>query len=186
MTKITPYLMDVVIEAQANFTQSSTALEVINKNRLELRANREGAAQRRTAAFVVMVFENTLAGKQSRAITKKFQSTTSKGTLRWTSAFASNFVNLNPDCACTTGNEESEKASLNAMLETFKKLNLNTVSDFKNYGVEPYLLSELGMELVEAWAVTAVSKDGPLSEDQKDELAIDLINTLAKHEKKNK
>ena len=179
------YLMNVVIEAQEAFNQSATALEAVNKTRTELRENRDGAAVLRTAAFVVMVYERQLAGKQNKVVTGKFQAKTSKGTLKWTSAFASRFVTLNPDCACTVSDEKAQKASLKNMLETFNKLNLRTKSDFIEYGVPVYQVSDLSIALATTWADTAIGKDGPLVTDQKDAIMADLINVLAKHEKKN-
>ena len=48
-----------------------------------------------------------------------------------------------------------------------------------------YQVSDLSIALATTWADTAIGKDGPLVTDQKDAIMADLINVLAKHEKKN-
>tara|TARA_R110000796_G_scaffold24677_2_gene70125 strand:+ start:108 stop:665 length:558 start_codon:yes stop_codon:yes gene_type:complete len=148
----------------------------------DLNSNKEKHFVDRTIWAVLANYNNT---GQNAEYWKEFESSTSGGTKKVTSAFVGRFKTANPDCACTVDSPESIKATYKNMVATFEDLELDTMKAIKEYGKAVYELSPEAQSNVEMFAKIAISKDGFLNEDQHEDLLADLIKVAEKHEKKN-
>ena len=148
----------------------------------DLNSNKEKHFVDRTIWAVLANYNNT---GQNAKYWKEFESVTSEGTKKVTSAFVGRFKKANPDCACTVTTQESVDASYTNMVATFKELELDTMKAIKEYGKPIYELSDIAVAIANVVAEKSVSKDGFLIEDQKDKFLADVLKVFEKHEKKN-
>lgn len=185
MTKFNPevVLLSNAISSHKAGVKFETKVDDLKAKLDDLNSNKEKHFVDRTIWAVLANYNNT---GQNAEYWKEFESATSEGTKKVTSAFVGRFKKANPDCACTVVDAESIKATYKNMVATFKELELDTMSAIKEYGKDVYELSDIAVAIADIVVTKSVSKDGFLIEDQKDKFLEDVLKVFEKHEKKNK
>ena len=175
-------LFDNAVKAHKAGVKFETKSDDLKTKLDDLNSNKEKHFVDRTIWAVLANYNNT---GQNANYWKEFESATSEGTKKVTSAFVGRFKTANQDCACTLTSQESVDASYKNMVATFKELELDTMKAIKEYGKPIYELSDIAVAIADAVVAKSVSKDGFLIEDQKDKLREDVLKVFEKHEKKN-